>query len=388
MALSEALSRWGLLTTGPCSSSTRAECYCRLRCPPSHPLRDTLTGKTCSDSSGNQCDLGYCKDPASIVSGMPSCAFNSDATSPWSSGGAELKLATSSSLNFEATTTYQINIKATDGGFSIRGVTSLPLSGLGIVTINVRDVNEAPFLANSPGGAFNVKEDKSSDFSIGSKLVATDEDAGQLVSYTIISETPDDTPTTAFIFKIEPDGQLKINLFEPLDYEVTPQYTLEVRVTDNGVPVLSSLVDATIVINVLDVNEKPVLSDAVFSVNENSARNTLVGTELSFVDPDAGQVHSFSILPLGNEANFFTISADKGQISVNRVGLDFEQTPTYSLKVKIRDSGDPVLDDEAAVTINLINQNDPPLFSAYDPSLALEIDENVAQNVKTSRVGT
>jgi hypothetical protein len=188
------------------------------------------------------------------------------------------------------------------------------------------------------------------------------------------------------LFKIESDGQMKINQAKPLDYETATSHTLKIQVTDNGVPMLSNLVDATVVINVINVNEAPILNTAILTVDENSARNVLVGAPLVFVEPDAAQVHSFTI-ENGNSANFFTINSASGQISVNQVGLDYETTPTYSLTVKVTDSGDPSLSDTASITIIVNDLNDAPLFGAYVPQLNLEIGENVEQLIEERKPG-
>ena len=193
---------------------------------------------------------------------------------------------------------------------------------------------------------------------------------------------------------VKTDGQLKVNAMTPFNYETITQYTLKVRVTDNGSPPLSNLIDATVVVGILDVNEAPVLNDITLTINENVARDTLcpvpvpplTGSPLTFVEPDtlSAQVHSFTI-ESGNSANMFTINAGTGQISVNQEGLDFESTPSYNLIVKVTDSGDPTLSDTATVTINLLNQNDSPVMP---PTLNLAIAENVAQNFKTWKIGT
>ena len=378
-------------STGLCSGNSAM--YCRLRCPTDgiHGASRSGDGSKCAGTGLLECDLGYVNGIPNI--GMSSCPFARDtvidAGYNWGSGGAELKLATTTLLNFEVTNNYQITIKATDGGFNVDGITSGPLSGSGIVTIQVRDVNEPPFLADSLGTTYTVNEDETMNFAIGPKLVATDEDISQLITYTVVSSEHPTTP-----FRIDTDGQLKVNAMTPFNYETITQYTLKVRVTDNGSPPLSNLIDATVVVGILDVNEAPVLNDITLTINENVARDTLcpvpvpplTGSPLTFVEPDtlSAQVHSFTI-ESGNSANMFTINAGTGQISVNQEGLDFESTPSYNLIVKVTDSGDPTLSDTATVTINLLNQNDSPVMP---PTLNLAIAENVAQNFKTWKIGT
>ena len=263
------------------------------------------------------------------------------------------------------------------------GSNTPPLSSSGSVVVNVRDVNEPPILADALGGSYAVAENKPVGYAIGEKLSATDPDAGQVITYTITSSIP---ASGTSVFKVESDGQLKVNGI--LDFETVPQYTLKVRATDSGTPALDSEDDATIVITLIDINEKPILEDQLFNIDENSPRDTLVNTPLTFVEPDAGQVHSFDITS-GNSANMFAISSATGQIVVNQDRLlDFETTPSYSLTVRVQDSGDPKLSDTATVTISINDVNDAPSLSSYSPTLETAIGENVPLNRKTWLVGS
>ena len=372
-------------TSGVCSLTGSTNCWCRLRCPVlGYTTRDLIDGKTCKNpATSAECYLGYC-DGSATPSGMPTCPFatgwSGGTTGSYGSGGANMKLASAATgqLDYETTSRYDLTVIATDGGFGTGATATLPLSSSGTVVVHILDVNEPPVLADALGGTYTVAEDKDIGFAIGNKLLATDPDVGQIISYTITSSTPS-SGTSVFI--VESDGQLKVN--GALDFETIPVYTLTIRATDNGVPSLNSITDATVVITLLDINESPELNDQSFNVDENSERDVLVGTLLTFTEPDEGQVHSFNIIS-GNSANMFDISAGTGQITVNQDGsggvngLDFETTPTYSLTIEITDSGVPPLSNTATVAITLINQNDSPSLSTYLPRLDLSIGENSA----------
>jgi VCBS repeat-containing protein len=129
---------------------------------------------------------------------------------------------------------------------------------------------------------------------------------------------------------------------------------LTATVTDNATPALSG--SATITVNLNDVNETPVVQAATFTVDENAAASTAVGT-VAFTDPDAGQTHTFSITA-GNTDGAFAIDAATGAITVaNPAALDFETTTTFALTVTVTDNGTPVLSGTATITVNV---NDAP----------------------------
>ena len=384
-----------------CLVGAGGQCWCKLRCPSGYVRYGD--GSACSHPTNGNCDLGYCQ--GSPNHNMPTCAVTSGGST--GSGGADILLDDvdgGGGLNFESVTnTYQVTITATDGGCTDASlcVVSGALSGSGFVDITVRDVNEPPELADVSGGLFFVAEDQGSGTHVGVKLVATDEDIGQSLTYAVISSVP---ASGMSVFTIETNtGQIKVAKDNALDFETTSKYTLKVRATDNGSPKLSTdsagtpvagKGDASIEIDILDVNESPVLSDLAVSVPENSLRDTIVASATQFAvkscpvptdpgclfEPDAGQSHQFTI-ESGNSANFFSIATASGVVTVNRAGLDFEDTSSYSLLIKTTDSGDPKLSDTATLMITVLNRNDAPTMPPTTPTgsaLSLVIPENSA----------
>lgn len=100
------------------------------------------------------------------------------------------------------------------------------------------------------------------------------------------------------------------------------------------------------------VNHPPVFANAAFSLAENAAVGTLVGSSTA-TDPDPGQTVSYSITA-GNAAGAFVIDAASGEIRVaNAALLDFETTSVFQLEVTATDSGTPALSATALVTISL-----------------------------------
>jgi len=102
----------------------------------------------------------------------------------------------------------------------------------------------------------------------------------------------------------------------------------------------------------------PYISPATFSLPENSANGTVVGTTVSG-DPDAGQRLTYSIVS-GNTNNAFAVDS-AGRLLVNNTAvLDFEATQVFNLQVRVTDNGVPALSDSVTVTVGLIDVIEAP----------------------------
>jgi subtilisin-like proprotein convertase family protein len=120
----------------------------------------------------------------------------------------------------------------------------------------------------------------------------------------------------------------------------------------------------TVNVGAVGGNNPPVISPATFSLPENSAANTVVGTPTAS-DPDAGQTLTWAIVG-GNTGNAFSINASTGQIRVlTPAALDFETNPTFSLLVRVTDNATSPLSAQATITINLTNVNEAPVIGNF-----------------------
>ncbi len=109
---------------------------------------------------------------------------------------------------------------------------------------------------------------------------------------------------------------------------------------DTNDPPDTMVTDFTSTFTTLDVNDPPQPSGGPFSIGENSANGSAVGTVVAN-DPDVGQTHTFTITG-GNTGNAFAIDSSTGAITVNdSAALDFETTPTFGLTVQVTDNGSP-----------------------------------------------
>lgn len=109
---------------------------------------------------------------------------------------------------------------------------------------------------------------------------------------------------------------------------------------------------------ITSTNTAPEAADATLAVSEAAPPGTQAGT-VGVTDPDAGEVHSFSITA-GNTGNAFAI--DSAGIITVTAGLDYETLPSYTLSILVTDLGG--LSDTATITVNLTNVHDAPVAAA------------------------
>ena len=201
---------------------------------------------------------------------------------------------------------------------------------------------------------FNIDENSENSATVGTVIAATSD--GGALTYAIVGGSG----STAFAID-SATGEVTVADSRQLDFEATPSLTLDVRVDDGN----GGFSQATMTIDLNDVNEAPAIGNQVFSVDENVVDGTSLGT-VAASDPDAGDALAFSITD-GDAGNAFAINSSSGEITVNNPpGLDFELIPAFSLTVQVEDSGQ--LLDMATLTINVnnldevMNGNDPPML--------------------------
>ncbi len=269
----------------------------------------------------------------SITAGNTGGAFALNSTT------GEITVANPAALDYEANPTFTLTVEVTDSGTPTRTASA-------IVTIHLADRNEAPVINDQ---SFWVDENAANGTSVGT-VVTSDPDAGDHLTYAIIAGNTDGA------FAIDgTTGEITVVNGAALDYEAHPTFTLTVEVTDNGTPARTA--SATITIHLTDRNETPVVSDQSFSVDENAANGTSVGT-VAASDPDGGDHLTYSITA-GNTGGAFALDADTGEITVvNPAALDYEINPTFRITVRVTDTGG--LAAEGTVTVNLNGVNEAP----------------------------
>jgi hypothetical protein len=290
--------------------------------------------------------------------------------------------SSTSNLNFETQSSYTLSVTVTDGG-------NLPTTAS--VTINLINVNERPVLTGSLSRS--ISENIVGPTTVGSPLTPYDDDQNQRVFFSITGGTG------SSFFTIDPcSGQIYIATGVSFDYETTQSYTLEVTVTDNGSPALSTMSIVTISID--DADDAPVFVVNSLSVTlpENSVAGDSVGV-ISVTDQDSLTVsgrttpiyswytQTYAIIG-GNDQGIFSVtsstfpasstSSNTGVISVAKGGaqlLNFEDSnqKSFSLLLRVTDGGGKIT--LGTFTVTLTDVNEAPVFTESGSTLSRTIDE-------------
>lgn len=236
------------------------------------------------------------------------------------------------------TYTPDLNYNGTDS-FTFKLNDGTANSTTATISITITAVNDAPLASD---GELSTLEDTPANRVMNGSDVDGDNSTVSIVSPpahgTVVI-----TNTTNGAYTYTPD----------LNYNGPDSFTF--KLTNGG---LDSNI-ATISINVNAVNDPPVVNDATFTLPENSANATVVGT-VSFSDVDVNDPRTFSITS-GNGSGTFAINPTTGQITVaNKALLNFETHPFFTLIVTLSDGN---AQDTATVLINLTNVDEAPTLT-------------------------
>ncbi|MBC6399529.1 MAG: cadherin repeat domain-containing protein, partial [Ekhidna sp.] len=170
-------------------------------------------------------------------------------------------------------------------------------------------VNTAPTIADQ---TFSVVENTANGTAVGT-VQASDAETNNLMFSITQGNTGD-------VFDINQNTGA-ITTAGALDFETDPTYTLTISVSDGS---LSATADITV--SVTNVNDNaPTIAGQTFSVAEDAANNTEVGT-VQAADADMDNL-TFTITS-GNTGDVFDINRTTGVIT-KAASLDFGTTPNY-----------------------------------------------------------
>jgi VCBS repeat-containing protein len=235
-------------------------------------------------------------------------------------------------------------------------------AGPAAATITFTNQNDAPVVNDQTLGPL---DESSALGTVVGTVAASDVDAGQSLSYAITAGN------TGGTFAIDAStGEITVATPAALNFETTPTFNLTVQVTDDGTPSLSDT--ATVTINLNDLDEAPVIADAVFTVDENAANGTAVGT-VPVAEPDANDSYGYAITA-GDPGGAFGID-NAGNITVaDGSQLDFEAQSSYTISVRVSD--DDGYTDVAAIAIGLNDLVETPIIVIdTDPDPTSDDDE-------------
>ncbi len=156
-----------------------------------------------------------------------------------------------------------------------------------------------------------------------------------------------------------------------MNYELYPSFKILISVSDGD-----STTQATVTINLNDVNEYPALNTFSFNVDELSSNGTVVGT-ITATDPDIGQ-SLYYFITTGNYNDAFTLDSVSGEIIVlDSTKLDYEGNyPSYSLQITVKDNGVPQLETYNYIYIAVNDISEAPVMN----NQTFHIDENSPVN--------
>ncbi len=243
-------------------------------------------------------------------------------------------------FNYEFISSCSIRVETNDGNGGVFEK---------IFAVTVNNINELPYDIILSSSAVNENVTLSSAVA---NLSSLDGDIGNAHTYSLVAGAGSTNNTSFSIL-----GSQLITA-AALNFEVKNSYSIRIETNDgNGGSYQKAF---TIAVN--DVNESPGYSDASVSIAEN-LNNSINVLATSASDVDAGQVLTYSIVS-GNTNGAFAINSATGQISVaNSTAVNFEVTSVFNLVVRATDNGAGALFDNAAITINITNENDAPIFT-------------------------
>ncbi|KAB0396367.1 hypothetical protein E2I00_014375 [Balaenoptera physalus] len=272
---------------------------------------------------------------------------------------------------------YQVLIQAKDMGGQLGG-----LAGTTIVNITLTDVNDNPPRFPKTIG----------------RIRAVDPDFGQNaeIEYSVV---PGDGGNLFDIVTDENTQEGVLKLKKPLDFETKKAYTFKVEASnlhlDHRFHSAGPFKDtATVKISVLDVDEPPVFSKPLYTmeVYEDTPIGTIIGA-VTAQDLDVGSSAVRYFIDWKSDGDsYFTIDATEGTIATSEL-LDRESTAQYNFSIiasKVNFviifspfmflTGNPLLTSRVNILINVLDVNEFP------PEISVPYETAVCENAKPGQI--
>eukprot|EP00063_Salmo_salar_P077274 XP_014052109.1 PREDICTED: protocadherin beta-16-like isoform X5 [Salmo salar] len=263
-------------------------------------------------------------------------------------------LVTTSELDREIISDYNITITATDDG-------SPPLSSSKTIHLSVSDVNDNPPVFEEQSYSSYVTENNKPGSSMCS-VTARDPDWRQngTVVYSLLPSDVNGVPVSSFL-SINGDTGV-IHAVRPFDYEQFRSFKVHVVARDNGSPPLSSNVTVRVFITDENDNSPQILYPAPAGnslMTEMVPKAALAGSLVSkviAVDADSGQNAwlSYQIVK-STDPGLFTIGLHSGEIRAQR-DISESDSMKQNLVISVKDNGQPSLSTTCDVYL-LISDN-------------------------------
>ncbi|MBF0451875.1 MAG: tandem-95 repeat protein, partial [Candidatus Magnetomorum sp.] len=259
-----------------------------------------------------------------------------------------------------------------------------------VFTITIQPVNDIPQLITNSPLSLNEGESKAIPNTL---LMASDPETSNL-TYTITG-LPDYgqlrkngiamSINDSFVQSDLTNGNIRFD--HDGSEQLTDSFSFVVSDADGGM-----ITETQFSIQIVSVNDAPVVNDFTFAINELLPNNTFVG-QVTATDPDIPQqTITYSIVG-GNTNSAFVIESTTGKLYIqNTSAIDYETTPghQFELTVQAKDNGQNPANQtgNGIVTININNVNDAPVLSAIN-NLNVSEDQTISPiNVQISDAET
>ncbi|KAM3928361.1 cadherin-17 [Leptodactylus fuscus] len=256
------------------------------------------------------------------------------------------------------------------------------------IEVNVEDINDNPPVCPGAQTVFEVQENEAIGSFIG-ELKATDIDQhdspNSVLNYKIMEQWPH---TSGNLFRINAyDGGIQL-INSGLNIQTEKQYRLNVNVSDEGTPSLSTM--CWVVINVIDINDHIPIFETFFYGNVTLPEDTPVGTlvmEIQATDDDAPHTGSSAInyeIREGDPDKMFIVETNpdnnRGYVRI-AAPLDYERYQEHLLKVEAKNP-EPLVtglqyNDSSStyLRVYVTNVDEKPVFES--PIYQAQFFENV-----------
>nr|XP_028705638.1 protocadherin gamma-A5 [Macaca mulatta] len=262
-------------------------------------------------------------------------------------------------LDREKETVHDLLLTALDGGDPV-------LSGTTHIRVTVLDANDNAPLFTPSEYSVSVPE----NIPVGTRLLtltATDPDEGMNGKLTYSFRNEEDKISETFHL----DSNLgEISTLQPLDYEESRFYLMEVVAQDGG----ALLASAKVVVTVQDVNDNApevILTSLTSSLSEDCLPGTVIAL-FSVHDGDSGENGEIACSIPRNLPFKLEKSVDNYYHLLTTRNLDREETSDYNITLTVIDHGTPPLSAENHIPLKVADVNDnPPNFpqASYSTSL-------------------
>ncbi len=271
----------------------------------------------------------------------------------------------------------------------------------GTITLDVTPVNDTPIATNTTQ-TINYNEDQNGVDALQPNIVISDvddEDHPQTITVTITMQdylpvtlnTPGSSSWNSLTGEwTMTDTVANVNAaFASLTFDAETDWdedsSFQIQILDQG---LAGPAPGTVTLDVVPLNDDPVVNDQAFNIDENSANGTVVGTVIAENEESNGCTPG---VDPGCQNIFFEVTGgafdidDDGVLTVaNSSELDREATDQIIVTVTVTDDGAPVENDTATITVDLNPVNDNPPVGIND---AVDVNEGATLNFNVLTAG-